>query len=820
MTSFLLKLFGAQVEDASRVSDLTLKFAGGFNAALVILMLLGCAALTWFVYRHPREGISRLRRGILTGLRIAFFGLLLLLLLRPVLSFQVEGTVRRSLVLLFDGTASMKIKDPRLADADLKRAAIGAGLLDPQAGLSQPLDRARARQLEQISRVDLLKEVLRNQRLELLPQLAREYDLSPFIFGQTIQDLVRAAPDQAGVTNTPAASAASFAWTDRLNAEIPQTAIGDAVRDVLSRKRGQPLAGIFLVTDGANNSGSPPREVAALARQEGVPLYIYGIGLTSPRDIIVANLFAPEVAFVRDEVPVTVRVRSQGMAGQSARLQLLLGQTKVEEKEIHFTADGETVVAMKINPQQKGNFELQALIEPRPDETVRDNNSAGQQLRVIDDKIKVLLVEQYPRWEYHYLHAMLSRDRRIEAKTVLIEGDPAIARGQDSPFLERFPTKEEDLFKFDVIILGDVDPKNLSPTQMESLNKFVSRMGGALIMVAGKRFAPFAYRRSVIERMLPVEFDALPSEGVGEVLAEKPVRLELTPAGKNHPMLRLADLDSENLARWKSLPPVYWVAKVSRAKPAAEVLLVDPDPAKETRFGKMPVMALQRYGSGQVLYLGTDNTWRWRRNIGDAFYVTLWGQMAQRMALPRLLGASKRTQLSTDRQNVITGDRVTVYGRLFTATFEPMTEPQARAIYALRVTPPGVTAPETEVVLRALPDQPGIYRGEFVAPAAGAYKFQVDHDRESQLDFNVTEPRFELGDTAMNETLLREMAASSGGGFFREEDLKDLCRKISLKTERVRSPMEAEIWSSWFYFLLLLAVVTAEWVLRKYAQLK
>jgi hypothetical protein len=143
-----------------------------------------------------------------------------------------------------------------------------------------------------------------------------------------------------------------------------------------------------------------------------------------------------------------------------------------------------------------------------------------------------------------------------------------------------------------------------------------------------------------------------------------------------------------------------------------------------------------------------------------------------------------------------------------------------RGGYALRVAPSGVTAPETEVMLRLTPEQPGVYRGEFIAPAPGAYKFFVEHDREAQLDFNVTEPRFELGETAMNESLLKELAASSGGAFFREEDLKSLPEKISLKTERFRSPMEAEIWSSWLYFLALLAVVSAEWVLRKRSQLK
>jgi hypothetical protein len=258
------------------------------------------------------------------------------------------------------------------------------------------------------------------------------------------------------------------------------------------------------------------------------------------------------------------------------------------------------------------------------------------------------------------------------------------------------------------------------------------------------------------------------------------------------------------------------VAKVSRPKPAAEVLLVDPDPARESRFGKMPVVAAQQYGLGQVLYVGTDNTWRWRKNVGDTYYTTLWGQIAQRVSLPRLLGGSKRTQLTTDRQNYLTGDRVTVYARLYGVGFEPVQEAAVQGVYGLKE---GHSV-KSEVTLRPIPEQPGLYRAEFVAPAPGNYQFFIQPDLNTPLDFNVVAPQFELGETAMNETLLREMAAASGGAFFREEDLHRLPETISAKTERVRSPLEVEVWSSPLYFLLLLGVVTMEWLLRKRSQLK
>ena len=174
-----------------------------------------------------------------------------------------------------------------------------------------------------------------------------------------------------------------------------------------------------------------------------------------------------------------------------------MGDQTVATRAVTFGADGEQVIPMHFIPSTAGEFELQASIDPRADETVKDNNSFSQRLKVIDAKIKVLLVDQSPRWEFRYLQAMLLRDRRVDLKCYLVEGDPRIAR-EGSPYLSQFPSRKDDLFNYDLVIFGDVDPKHVSGAQLENLNEFVSRFGGAMVMVAGKRFSPAAYRRTVI----------------------------------------------------------------------------------------------------------------------------------------------------------------------------------------------------------------------------------------------------------------------------------------------------------------------------------
>ncbi len=820
MTEWFLKLLGAHSEGALDVADASVAFRAGLGSGWFVFGLLILGGLAWWFYLRSPVTLSRPRKYTLLALRLLFLVLVLGLLLRPVLALTVEGTIRRLLVVLVDGSASMKIQDPRLTPDDQKRAALAKGLLAPQDGLSQSLPASRAGEVRQVSRLALVRDTLTNEQLNLLPRLQKEFDVAPFVFGQGLHEMVAPRP-AAKKPSEPEPKdrhrplSEEYPWVNDLEADSPLTAMGDALHELLNRKRGQPLAGVLLVTDGANNSGNPPLEAASLLKQEHLPLYVYGVGITSPRDIIVGSLFAPDVSFVKDEVSVNVRVRSQGLAGDSARLVLSLGGEKVAEKEVSFAGDGEQVVPMNFTPRKEGDFELEASIPARADEAVADNNSRRQHLRVIDARIKVLLVDQAPRWEFRYLQAMLLRDRRVDLKCYLVEGDPAIARAQNSPYLAEFPRQKEDLFRYDLVIFGDVDPKALTPAQFENLNELVSRFGGALVVVAGKRFLPGSYRHSMLENMLPVELENPTLETANEVSAERPIQLEMTAAGKASPMLRLSDRPDENVRLWRQLPPIYWVAKVARPKPAAEVLLVDPDPLQETRFGRMPVVAFQQYGLGQVMFVGTDNTWRWRKNVGDVYYTALWGQVAQRMSLPRLMGSSKRTQLSTDRHNYVTGERVTIFARLYSLGYEPVQDPVVKGTYELKA-----GDRKSEVTLRSIPEQPGLYRAEFVAPAPGSYRFFVQRDPETPLDFSVTEPQFELGETAMNAGLLKDMARGSGGAFFREEDLYRLPDVINRQTERVRSPLEVELWSSPLYFLLILGVLTSEWVLRKRSNLK
>ncbi len=219
--------------------------------------------------------------------------------------------------------------------------------------------------------------------------------------------------------------------------------------------------------------------------------------------------------------------------------------------------------------------------------------------------------------------------------------------------------------------------------------------------------------------------------------------------------------------------------------------------------------------------MGTDETWRWRRNVGERYFTRMWGQILLRLGLPRLLGASQLTQLVTDKKAYVSGERITISGKLYRSGLDPVTDQTVAGAIEIKPDSAGATGElKKEVELRATPGKPGFYQGEIMATTPGVYTFSSSTDSTAKLDFQVTQPRLEFGDTALNVKLLKSMAEASGGAFYREEDLYKLPDILGNKTDKVSSPAEFEIFFMPVYFALMMVIATVEWILRKLWKLK
>jgi uncharacterized membrane protein len=771
-------------------------------------------ALTAWSYHKFAPNLTRLSRLGLIVLRSILLGLLLLLLVRPILLITLEETIRRPLLVLLDKTQSMGLKDRRNTPDDLVRAAIAKGLVDPAGGLKQSVSDADAATINEIARRDLLEALAANTKMNLWPRLQERSSLEFYGFGRKVTQLGELAPPEASDLTTDE----SADFFHKLHYDDDLTAVGDGLRDLLDEQRGQPTSGILLITDGASNTGSSPIEAAAIAKQDGVPLFIYGVGVTSPQDIMVAELDAPQVSNVKEKLNVTVRIRAQSMIGRKATVQLKANGKIVDEQPIEFRADGEQEVTLGYTPDEVGVADLEAYVPPLPEEAVKDNNSAKTQVRIVDDKLKVLFVEEEPSWDFEYLLAMLQRDRRIKLKVVLIKGGAGLSTEPDSPFLDRLPDDKEALYANDLIILGDVDPSDLGDARMKLISEWVSKMGGGLLFHAGPKFDPSSYHDTPLDPILPVETASKTSEEY-----DNSVQLKLSPAGETSPLLTLAQDPQENLALWGGFPGVHWTAWVDKARPGAQVLLTDPTPSRANRDGPMPVIALQSYGLGQSLYIGFDETYRWRSKVGEKYYTQIWSQIIQALTSQHTQGAAL-TQLKTDKASYFTGDKVRISGRVFQTGFVPLTDAEVPG--TLTFTPeakpdqPAPAAQTKEVRLQAIPDRPGEYRADVTPQIAGSYSYSIARDPSIVAKFQVEEPRAELSDIAMNEKLLHAMAAASGGHFLREEDLNGLPEMVASSSSGAVSFKKIPLAFAPIILALMILAGCAEWLWRRKLELK
>ncbi|MFP4492868.1 MAG: hypothetical protein ACLFRP_03140 [Puniceicoccaceae bacterium] len=775
-------------------------------------IFLGIAAVLFagYLYQRTGGGVSKTRRIWMALLRVLLILLVLVIYQRPQIDAYSASSIRRTLLVGLDTTGSMRIADQRYEREDLVRAAIALGDLPPDGGLSRELPGPES-EYNAVPRTTLVEGIVNHPDAPLLERLGEDFDLRFFAFGSQ--------PSEIG---NPFAAADGESALSR--ADQPRTAVGSSVREMIERNRGQPLAGIFLISDGANNAGLPPLTAASMAADENIPLYIFGAGVTAPRDIVVRRFFSPEVVTESDPVEVNIRILGRGFGGEEVDLDLLLDDIPVSSQRLRLTGEEQNVTASFV-PDGTGDFQLSARIAPLPNETTTDNNSLSQAIRVIDSRFNVLLAENLPRWEYRYLQAGLARDSRVELRTYLHEGGAAFA--DEGSFLTGFPATREALFDYHVVILGDLAPETIGDESLALLDEWVSRLGGSLILLSGRAENPWSYDTGPLARMLPVEIpSSQPSPGSG--FFSDPVEMRLTPGGERSELLDFSDIErtidadggGDGGSLWAALPALQWIAPVERARPGAEVLAIDSSILRENRFGELPLIVRRQYGLGTVLYLGSDNFWRWRSagKVRD-FHRIFWGRIVQQMAMTKLLSTSRLVNLSAERSNYVTGDQVRVLGRIFDPGYEPATETSLPA--KVEFTPAdGGTGTSSGFSLRQVRGQPGLYEGSFPATAPGTWRVFLEREPEADLRVPVTEPRFEMGETTMNAALLRSMAEATGGGFFREEDLHELPPLLESRDETVRTPVEIPLWAAPVTFLLFLLLATGEWLTRKLSGLR
>ena len=751
----------------------------------------GAVFLIWQFYRREPDFVPRRKKLLLTALRSLGVMVVLLVLAGPIVEVTRTTAGRSSCIVLLDTSLSMSFKDRRVRRGDIERARSVLGTDAPNP-----------------PRFDLVRAALRNPEFAFVDSVAEKgMDLRVFSFDSRLSE---ADLDEEGKL------------PEELAPRGGSTRLGSALREIARRTKGVYVAGVVALTDGGQNRGEDP---VLAARDAGLRVFSVGVGLPQAKDIQVNHIFAEDVVFADDEVPIYLRVRQTGYTGETAVLVVRKGEVELASEDVKFSAREETF-ELRFTPRETGRVVLTAGVEPKLDEMTSDNNFKTKPLKVIDDKMRILVVESSPRYEYRYLVNALRRDKRVSLKLCQTSADPELTEpGGD--YLDHFPDMREELFKFDLVVLGNVPSDYFSDRELDLLHNFVDKEGGALWVVCGRNEMPDSYAGREVRTeagasfkftdLLPFEFEEQPlvdfdDERESPLTDRDAFTMKLSPDGKRHAALRLDPDPETSISLWEDSTELYWFYPALRLKPAAAALLEHS--TESGPKGPLPLLAFGRYGRGRVIASLVDETWRMRYLPGPEYHDRLIRQMVQFLAMPHVLGESRRVQLATDRHEYGLGEKVEITARILDTSYNPLAEESVAA--AVRT---GEMAPK-KVILASERSRPGFFKGEFVPDVKGEHKVVVEgYEDEAEAGFSVVFKHVEFEDPGMREELLRRLARESGGRFFRLDEVGEVAEELARRKREISVRREFSLWDKWIWVVLFTALFGAEWFIRKRADL-
>jgi hypothetical protein len=790
-----------------------IRFEQPWPQSLLVFTVVGALVLIAWLYRHEGRA-STASKFVLACLRITLVLLAVFMLSEAVLSVGRQGLP--NLTIMVDDSASESIADQYADPGEREglQALAGSAVAAtdrPGPGEIQPASAVQ----EETTRLAIAKGLILKDRARLLRELRGKYRVRVYRVSNSAQSLTEV--DRPGDLEPAAAKIRA------LDATGTQTRLGDGVRQVLTELRGAPPSAIVVFSDGQTTEGESLSKAAELAARKGVPLYTIGLGSPEPaRDLELSELLVDDVVFVDDAVRFQAKLSARGFAGEKVVVRLKErepGSTdpksdkELETKEIDAPRDGQPErIELVHRPGKIGERTYIVEVEPRPRELQTDNNRIERLITVRKEKLKVLYLDSEPRYEFRYLKNYLERDESIELSVVLLSSDTEYSE-QDRSALPTFPASKEDLFSYDVILIGDADTSYLSQSQMQNLVHFVTEKGGGVLFVAGELFDPLGYRGTPLEGLLPVELgDARNPTAVG--IGVTSFRPELTLEGRANPIFRLGDNEVASMQIWNELPELYWYIEAPRKKPAAQVLAEHPTAIGPE--GKLPLIVYQFLGAGRVMFHAFDDTWRWRFRAGDRYFGRFWVQTIRFMARSRLAG-NLEAEIQTDRRRYQRGQPIQL---------------RVRFPNPGRVPPGGEVTIQIErkgqgprkLPLRLAPGSKNVFEGALPQAAEGEYEVRLlpppTLDPKIMAEFRVDPPISERERIEMNQSELIRAADLSGGRFYTplaaDSLIKDLPEpsKVLLDTD---PPIP--LWNTWPVLALFLVLITLEWVIRKRKQM-
>ena len=676
----------------------------------------------------------------------------------------------------------MTVPDPKLPASRTRHEAPAAGVAADAVGGMKRLDRVNA--------------MFNHSRV--LTELSKKFNVHVYTFAGKPHNV-----------NLPADPKKRNAYQFALGQErkdSDSTQIGVALQQPPADFSGQAVAGALVISDGGNNEGVDPSLAADATLHASIPVSTMGFGdPTQTKDVALVSVLADDVVRTNNTVSVYAALTHRGYEGKTVSVVLKRGAEVIGREAVKLGSSGQKQeVHFNYVPTKAGRFYYSVEVSQQPGEITYANNKRTFPQVVISKKLKVLYVENEPRYEYRYLNKAVLRDTSLEFACLLLNGyEPSNGNIE----IREFPSDIKKLFDYDILVLGDVPRSNFSDTQLDNMRRFVEDRGGSMLIIAGEEHMPHEYAGTPLEAVMPVVISPTPEP----LRDEEPFRWQRTPEGKRSPIMQLEDDPARNEDAWNSLRGMLWAAGVPRAKPGATVLAVHP--TRRNADGPYPLVAVQPFGAGKCYIELVDSTWLWRWKVGDRYFYRYWGQVFRTLTPKEIPGNSRYVQLNADNKTYRLGQKAILSARLLDENYRPLKKDSATATILFEN---GVSQ---KITLLPAPNSPGLYTAEYVPDRVGKYEVSLtspaNPNAKATAAFVVESLALEKQKPELDEAALKKIAAAGGGKYYQPDELLQWAKSLPVNGLTVHSETETEVWDRWPLLILFILPLGLEWLIRK-----
>jgi hypothetical protein len=749
---------------------LRLAFEHPLPAWAWVLASIAAATAAWLAYRRlPGSAPGRAALGSIRTLLLLW---LLAILAGPTLVLPRERIERDRVILLVDRSASLGIADVRGADGSR---------------------RSREAQLQSIL----------EGAAPVWGRLAEEHELLWLGFdGGAFELSTRTETGERRPWPTPSALG---------EPEGVRTRIGRSIGQSLDLAAGRPIAGVVLLSDG-RTTDPPDRALLRRLEVESIPVFTVPLGSGEALgDVAISLVEAPRRAFPRDRIPVTVQLASTGSPPAApVEVRLVDADTRRTLARVAVPVDrlAEPVVLSAQAPEGAAAETLawRVEIDPGVADLVEENDRQDLAIEVVDRPVRVLYVEGSPRWEYRFLKSLLVRESSVESSIMLLSADRDFAQEGDRP-IARLPRSPEEFADYDLLMLGDLPAGFFAPSQLEMIREQVATRGAGLLVIGGPRHTPRSWERTPLAEMLPF---AGPLN-----LAAHEYELRLAPTDLAA-RLGILELDEGTRGGWPAemlegeWARLRYAQRIDpqRLKPTAEVLAEDPDEGA-------PLLIRMRYGAGQVLYLATDESWRWRYGRGETLPERFWVPLLRLLGREALAADAAPLRLRVGPARVAAGEPVSIELEL---TEGRGVDLGLTSVAAVAERDDGAVLGEFEL-LRA---SPTLYSGTWTPQRPGRVRIRIVEPEivaiggtriEAEVEAERSDEEWRRPDA--DHALLAEIAEATGGALVPGPDLSSIADSMPNRSVVVSNPLVERIWSSPLALLVAVLLLTIEWLGRR-----